>query len=50
MAQVFPDREPATRLIGSTLPEQQGVAVRRTTILLPDLPPSPDRHAPHRQH
>ena len=47
---VFPDSDSARPLIGSALPEQRGVAVRRTPIPLPDLPAAPDRHAPHRQH
>ena len=47
---VFPDSDSVTRLIGSALPEQRGVAVRRTPIPVPDLPAAPDRHAPHRQH
>ena len=49
VVQVFPDSESVTRLIGSVLPEQRGVAVRRTPLPLPDLPATPDRHAPHRQ-
>ena len=49
VVQVFPDSESVTRLIGSVLSEQRGVAVRRTPIPLPDLPATPDRHAPHRQ-
>lgn len=49
VVQVFPDSESVTRLIGSVLPEQRGVAVRRTPIPLPDLTATPDRHAPHRQ-
>ena len=49
VVQVFPDSESARPLIGSVLPEQRGVAVRRTPIPLPDLTATPDRHAPHRQ-
>ena len=49
VVQVFPDSESVTRLIGSVLPEQRGVAVRRTPIPLPDLTATPDRHAPGRQ-
>ena len=49
VVQVFPDSESVTRLIGSVLSEQRGVAVRRTTIPLPDLTATPDRHAPGRQ-
>ena len=49
VVQVFPNSESVTRLIGSVLPEQRGVAVRRTPLPLPDLPATPDRHAPHRQ-
>ena len=47
---VLPDSDSARPLIGSALPEQRGVAVRRTPIPLPDLTATPDRHAPHRQH
>ena len=47
---VFPDSDSARPLIGSVLPEQRGVAVRRTPIPVPDLPATPDQHAPHRQH
>ena len=50
VVQVFPDSESARPLIGSVLPEQRGVAVRRTPIPVPDLTATPDRHAPHRQH
>ena len=49
VVQVFPDSDSVTRLIGSVLSEQRGVAVRRTPLPLPDLPATPDRHAPHRQ-
>ena len=49
VVQVFPDSESVTRLIGSVLSEQRGVAVRRTPIPLPGLPATPDRHAPGRQ-
>ena len=49
VVQVFPDSESVTRLIGSVLPEQRGVAVRRTPIPVPDLTAPPDRHAPGRQ-
>ena len=49
VVQVFPDSDSARPLIGSVLSEQRGVAVRRTTLPLPDLPATPDRHAPHRQ-
>ena len=49
VVQVFPNSESVTRLIGSVLSEQRGVAVRRTPLPLPDLPATPDRHAPHRQ-
>ena len=49
VVQVFPDSESARPLIGSVLPEQRGVAVRRTTPPLPDLTAPPDRHAPGRQ-
>ena len=47
---VLPDSESARPLIGSALPEQRGVAVRRTPLPLPYLTATPDRHAPHRQH
>ena len=46
---VLPDRDSARPLIGPALPEQRGVAVRRTTPPLPGLTAPPDRHAPHRQ-
>ena len=46
---VLPDSDSARPLIGSVLPEQRGVAVRRTTPPLPGLTAPPDRHAPHRQ-
>ena len=46
---VLPDSESARPLIGSALPEQRGVAVRRTPPPLPDLTAPPDRHAPHQQ-
>ena len=46
---VFPDSDSARPLTGSVLPEQRGVAVRRTPPPLPDLPATPDRHAPGRQ-
>ena len=46
---VLPDSDSARPLIGSVLPEQRGVAVRRTPIPLPGLTATPDRHAPHRQ-
>ena len=49
VVQVFPDSESVTRLIGSVLSEQRGVAVRRTPLPLPDLTATPDRHAPGRQ-
>ena len=49
VVQVFPDSDSVTRLIGSVLPEQRGVAVRRTPLPVPDLTATPDRHAPHRQ-
>ena len=49
VVQVFPDSDSVTRLIGSVLPEQRGVAVRRTPIPVPDLTAPPDRHAPGRQ-
>ena len=49
VVQVFPDSESVTRLIGSVLSEQRGVAVRRTTLPLPGLTAPPDRHAPGRQ-
>ena len=49
VVQVFPDSESVTRLIGSVLSEQRGVAVRRTPLPVPDLPAAPDRHAPGRQ-
>ena len=50
VVQVFPNRESARPLIGSVLPEQRGVAVRRTPLPLPDLTATPDQHTPHRQH
>ena len=46
---VLPDSDSARPLIGPALPEQRGVAVRRTTPPLPGLTAPPDRHAPHRQ-
>ena len=46
---VFPDSESARPLIGSVLPEQRVVAVRRTTPPVPGLTATPDRHAPGRQ-
>ena len=49
VVQVFPDSESVTRLIGSVLSEQRGVAVRRTPIPVPGLTATPDRHAPGRQ-
>ena len=49
VVQVFPDSESVTRLIGSVLPEQRGVAVRRTPLPVPGLTAPPDRHAPGRQ-
>ena len=49
VVQVFPDSESARPLIGSVLPEQRGVAVRRTPIPVPGLTAPPDRHAPGRQ-
>ena len=49
VVQVFPDSESVTRLIGSALPEQRGVAVRRTPLPVPGLTAPPDRHAPGRQ-
>ena len=49
VVQVFPDSDSVTRLIGSVLSEQRGVAVRRTTLPVPDLTAPPDRHAPGRQ-
>ena len=49
VVQVFPDRDSARPLIGPALPEQRGVAVRRTPLPVPDLPATPDRHAPGRQ-
>ena len=49
VVQVFPDRQSVTRLIGSVLSEQRGVAVRRTPLPVPGLTAPPDRHAPGRQ-
>ena len=46
VVQVFPDHDSVTRLIGSVLSEQRGVAARRTPIPLPDLTATPDRHTP----
>ena len=49
VVQVFPDSDSARPLIGSVLPEQRGVAVRRTPLPVPGLTAPPDRHAPGRQ-
>mgnify|MGYP001690821926 CR=1 FL=1 len=49
VVQVFPDSDSARPLIGSALPEQRGVAVRRTPLPVPGLTATPDRHAPGRQ-